>query len=102
MNFDEMMASLSPKREPVEVNGFKFYARPMTVSEFGEFYFGKEESDERNDKMILACIQHEDGKSVFSSIDQVQKLYTNVRSVLSGAVSTASIMTKELHELEKK
>ncbi|HAW2200189.1 TPA: cytochrome [Escherichia coli] len=102
MNFDEMMASLSPKREPVEVSGFKFYARPMTVSEFGAFYFKNDDVDDRNDKMILSCIQHEDGKPVFENIEQVQKLYTNVRTILSGAVSIASIMTKELHELEKK
>lgn len=37
-NFEEMIAALSPKREAVELNGFKFYARPMTVSEFGEAF----------------------------------------------------------------
>lgn len=52
-NFEEMIAALSPKREAVELNGFKFYARPMTVSEFGEaFYQGKDKED-RNDIMIL-------------------------------------------------
>ncbi|CAM7336660.1 cytochrome [Escherichia coli] len=101
MNFDEMLASLSPKREPVEINGYKFYARPMTVSEFGEFYFKNENTEERNDRMILNCIQHEDGTSVFKEIAQVQKLYTTVRSQLASAVSNASILTKDSDVLEK-
>ncbi|MDM2788096.1 cytochrome [Citrobacter sp. Cpo113] len=101
MNFDEMLASLSPSREPVEINGFKFYARPMTVSEFGEFYFKNENTEERNDRMILNCIQHEDGTPVFKEIAQVQKLYTTVRSQLASAVSNASILTKDSDVLEK-
>ena len=75
-NFEEMIAALSPKREAVELNGFKFYARPMTVSEFGEaFYQGKDKED-RNDIMILECIEHEDGSKVFDSLEQVKALYT--------------------------
>ncbi|STW00193.1 Uncharacterised protein [Klebsiella pneumoniae] len=73
-NFEEMIAALSPKREAVELNGFKFYARPMTVSEFGEaFYQGKDKED-RNDIMILECIEHEDGSKVFDSLEQVKAL----------------------------
>ena len=98
-NFEEMIAALSPKREAVELNGFKFYARPMTVSEFGEaFYQGKED---RNDIMILECIEHEDGSKVFDSLEQVKALYTTVRTQLAGAVTRASIFTETVEELEK-
>ncbi|HBZ1077151.1 cytochrome [Klebsiella pneumoniae] len=100
-NFEEMIAALSPKREAVELNGFKFYARPMTVSEFGEaFYLGKDKED-RNDIMILECIEHEDGSKVFDSLEQVKALYTTVRAQLAGAVTRASIFTETVEELEK-
>ena len=100
-NFEEMIAALSPKREAVELNGFKFYARPMTVSEFGEaFYQGKDKED-RNDIMILECIEHEDGSKVFDSLEQFKALYTTVRAQLAGAVTRASIFTETVEELEK-
>ncbi|EDS3221003.1 cytochrome, partial [Salmonella enterica] len=36
MNITEMLKALSPQRESVEINGFTFYARPMTLKEFNE------------------------------------------------------------------
>ncbi|MDQ6442867.1 cytochrome [Klebsiella michiganensis] len=99
--FEEMIAALSPKREAVEVNGFKFYARPMTVSEFSEaFYQGKDKED-RNDIMIFNCVEHEDGSKVFETVEQVKSLFTTVRAQLAGAVTRASILTEKVNELEK-
>lgn len=101
MNFEAMIAALSPKREPIKIGEFDFYARPMTVEEFGKLYFtGKSEKD-KNDLMILNCIENEDGSPVFESIEQVQKLYTTVRAQLSSAVSKVSIMTEASNEVEK-
>lgn len=101
MNFQEMITALSPQRELVEVSGFKFYARPMTVSEFGEFYFSGKSEQDKNDLMILNCIQNENGSPVFETIEQVQKLYTTVRAQLSSAVSKVSIYTESASETEK-
>lgn len=100
-NFEEMIAALSPKREAVELNGFKFYARPMTVSEFGEVFYQGKDKEDRNDIMILECIEHEDGSKVFDSLEQVKALYTTVRAQLAGAVTRASIFTETVEELEK-
>ncbi|HBS6429894.1 TPA: cytochrome [Klebsiella pneumoniae] len=100
-NFEEMIAALSPKREAVELNGFKFYARPMTVSEFGEAFYQGKDNEDRNDIMILECIEHEDGSKVFDSLEQVKALYTTVRAQLAGAVTRASIFTETVEELEK-
>ncbi|MCP6612714.1 cytochrome, partial [Klebsiella pneumoniae] len=71
------------------------------VSEVGEaFYQGKDKED-RNDIMILECIEHEDGSKVFDSLEQVKALYTTVRAQLAGAVTRASIFTETVEELEK-
>ncbi|HBZ8158457.1 TPA: cytochrome [Escherichia coli] len=102
MNFQEMLSALSPKREPVELAGFKFYARPMTLSEYGEGFIASKDGADVNDQMILKCIQNEDGTPVFNSIDEVTSLYTTVRSVLTGAIQKASFhVEKTPDEMEK-
>ncbi|MEP6458188.1 cytochrome [Citrobacter freundii] len=102
MNFEEMLASLSPKREKITINGFDFYARPMTVQEFGEFYYQDKSESDRNDLMILKCIEKEDGTPVFENLEQISKLYTTVRAQLSNFVSKVSILTEKADEMEKK
>ena len=98
--FEKMISDLSPKREPVKVGEYVFFARPMTVSEFGEFYMNSE-SEDRNDMMILKCIQNKDGSNVFENIEQVKSLYTTIRAQLAGSVSKASIMVESANEIEK-
>lgn len=102
MKFEEMIAALTPKREAIDIQGFKFYVRPMTVQEFGEFFYTGKDKQDRNDLMILNCIKNEDGTPVFSKIEQIQGLYTTVRTQLSGAVANSSIMSTKADELEKK
>lgn len=102
MKFEEMIAALTPARAPVEIKGFKFYVRPLTVSEFGEFYFTEKTEQEKNDLMILACTQDENGTPIFSDITQVQNMFTTVRAQIATAISNASIMTDKADELEKK
>lgn len=99
-NFEKMIADLSPKRESVKIGDYEFFARPMTVSEFGDFYINNETTD-RNDMMILNCIEHKDGSRVFESIEKVQALYTTIRAQLAGAVSKASIMVDAPDTIEK-
>ncbi|MEJ1770498.1 cytochrome [Escherichia coli] len=91
MNINEMLAALSPKRESVTIGGFTFYARPMSVKEFNEHVFNTDKED-RDERSILRCIEDEDGKPVFESIEQVKALYTNVRSELIGLVAQVSLM----------
>ncbi|BEC01791.1 cytochrome [Escherichia coli] len=102
MNFEEMIAALSPKREAIKIGEFNFYARPMTVEEFGKLYFNDKTESDKNDLMILNCIENEDGSPVFENVEQIRKLYTTVRAQLSSAVSKVSIMTDASHEVEKK
>lgn len=91
MNLNEMLAALSPKRESLEINGYKFYARPMTVVEFNEHIIAKDKNG-RDETTILNCIVDEDGKQIFESIEQVRALYTTVKQQLIGLVAIASIM----------
>ncbi|HBM9257479.1 TPA: cytochrome [Citrobacter freundii] len=97
MKFEEMIAALGAKREVVEIKGFNFYVRAMTVEEFGKFFF----MEDQTDNMILKCIENEDGSPVFENIEQVKQLYTTVRAQLSAAVSAASVMKEETHAVEK-
>lgn len=101
MNFEEMIASLTPKRDKVTINGFDFYARPMTVQEFGEFYYMGKTDKDRNDLMILNCIEKEDGTPVFENLEQISKLYTTVRAKLASHVSNVSILMEKADETEK-
>ncbi|HFR7074815.1 TPA: hypothetical protein ACHXQG_002413, partial [Shigella sonnei] len=91
MNLNEMLKALSPKRESLTLGGFTFYARPMSVQEFNEHVFNTDKKD-RDERSILRCIEDEDGKPVFESIEQVKALYTSVRSELIGLVAQASLM----------
>ncbi|EHH6189109.1 cytochrome [Salmonella enterica] len=91
MNLNEMLAALSPKRESVEINGYKFYARPMSVVEFSQHLTAKDKNG-RDELSILNCIVDEDGKQVFQTIEQVNSLYTTVKQQLIGLVAMASIM----------
>lgn len=100
-NFEQMMSELAPKKEPVEINGYKFYVRPMTVSELAAAFQIGESKEDRGDLMILACVQHEDGSQVFENLDQVKRLYTNVRSKLYSAVQKSSFLEQTAHETEK-
>lgn len=101
MNLQEMLAALSPKREHIEINGYKFYARPMTVVELTR-HMTAEDKNGRDEISILDCIEDEDGKPVFENIDQVKSLYTTVRKQLIDLVVYASIKPyKEDAEIEK-
>lgn len=101
-DFNKMLADLSPKKKVITIKGHDFFARPMTVTEFSEFYYKNLEVSDRNDNMILACIVDKDNNCVFESIEQVQSLYTSVRAELANAVSKASILAIKVDELEKK
>ncbi|EPG2187937.1 TPA: cytochrome [Enterobacter hormaechei subsp. steigerwaltii] len=101
LDFQEMMAALAPKKEPVEINGFKFYVRPMSVSELAAAFQVSDNKEDRGDLMILACVQHEDGSQVFETLEQVQALYTTVRSKLYSAVQKASFLDETAHQIEK-
>lgn len=91
MNLNDMLAALSPKREAMEINGYKFYARPMTVREFNE-HIQNNDKDDRDERTILRCVTDEKGKPVFKNLDQVKALYTNVKAQLIGLVALASLM----------
>ncbi|WP_034455776.1 hypothetical protein [Buttiauxella noackiae] len=100
MNFDEMFKDLISPRKSVTIGKHVFYARPMTVKEYIDHIMNPEKSD-RDELTILRCIQDEQGKPIFSDIEQVKQLYTVSRSELIGLVSQVSIVM-ELPELEKK
>ncbi|WP_311750741.1 cytochrome [Proteus columbae] len=91
MKINDLLAALSPKREAMEIQGFKFYARPMSVREFNEHVQNNDKED-RDERTILRCIEDEDGKPVFKNINQVKALYTNVKAQLIGLVAMASLM----------
>lgn len=91
MNLNEMLAALSPKRESIEINGYKFYARPMTVVEFSQ-HLTAQEKNGRDELSILNCIVDEDGNQIFQNIEQVNALYTTVKQQLIGLVALATIM----------
>ncbi|HFG7647166.1 TPA: cytochrome [Salmonella enterica subsp. enterica serovar Javiana] len=91
MNLNDMLAALSPKREAMEINGYKFYARPMTVREFNEHIQNGNKAD-RDERTILNCVTDESGKPIFKNLDQVKALYTSVKAQLIGLVAMASLM----------
>ncbi|EDO5603399.1 cytochrome [Salmonella enterica] len=91
MNINEMLKALSPQRESVEINGFTFYARPMTLKEFNEHLLNANK-ELRDEISIMRCIVDEDNNPVFTDINQIRQLYTSVRSELIGLVATASLM----------
>lgn len=91
MNINDMLAALSPKKESIEINGYTFYARPMTLKEFNEHVFNGDKEN-RDELSIFRCIVDENDKPIFENIEQVRKLYTNVRSQLIGLVASASLM----------
>lgn len=99
MNIQEMLKALSPKRESVTINGFTFYARPMTVAEFQEHVSNADKAD-RDERTIVKCVEDEDGNPVFENIEQVKQLYTNIRAQLIGLVALASLLP-ENSEIEK-
>ncbi len=90
MDINKMMETLAPKKSPVEIAGFQFYARPMTVQEFSS-HINNPKKNDRDDLMILLCIEDENGNPVFESLEQVKALYTNVRSELANACANASV-----------
>lgn len=91
MNLNEMLAALSPARQSVEINGFKFFARPMTVVEFSQ-HLTAQDKNGRDELSILNCIVDEEGNQIFQNIEQVNALYTTVKQQLIGLVAMASIM----------
>ncbi|HBT3063100.1 phage tail assembly chaperone family protein, TAC [Klebsiella aerogenes] len=101
MNIQDMLSALTPKRESIELKGFKFYARPMTVKEYGSYYSSTESEQDKDDQMILKCIEDENGKPVFSDIKEVQSLYTNVRFTLAALISKVSFSSLTAEESEK-
>ncbi|MDP8728362.1 cytochrome [Serratia marcescens] len=99
MNFTEMFAALAPKKKEILINGFKFYARPMTVAEFQE-HMTNENKNERDALMIFKCISDENNKPVFESVDQIKALYSNVQLELAQACADMSIFLPP-REVEK-
>ncbi|MBC5790608.1 cytochrome [Providencia sp. JUb39] len=91
MNLNDLLAALSPKRQAMEIQGFKFYARPMSVREFNE-HIQNNNKEDRDEKTILRCVEDESGKPVFKNIEQVRGLYTTVKAQLIGLVALASMM----------
>ncbi|EJK1262908.1 cytochrome [Salmonella enterica] len=91
MNLNEMLKALSPKRESITINGFTFYARPMTVSEFNSHIMNRDKNG-RDEIAIMNCIVDENGKQIFESIEQVNSLFTTARAELVGLVAQASLM----------
>lgn len=91
MDLNEMLAALSPKREAMEINGFKFYARSMSVREFNE-HLQNDNKEDRDERTILRCIVDESGKPIFKNLEQVKALYTSVKAQLIGLVALASLM----------
>lgn len=91
MNINDLLKALSPKREAMEINGFKFYARPMSVQEFNE-HIQNGNKEDRDERTIMKCIEDENGKPVFTNIKQVKALYTTVKANLIGLVALASMM----------
>ncbi|EGL8902532.1 cytochrome [Salmonella enterica] len=91
MNITEMLKALSPQRESAEINGFTFYARPMTLKEFNEHLLNANK-ELRDEISIMRCIVDEDNNPIFTSLDQIRQLYTSVRSELIGLVAQASLM----------
>ncbi|PVO50891.1 cytochrome [Salmonella enterica] len=99
MNLAEMLAALSPKRESLTIDGFTFYARPMSVAEFAE-HLKPGNKNGRDEKSIFDCIVDENDKPVFENIAQVNALYTTVKQKLIGLVASASLMP-EASEVEE-
>ncbi|ECX0160811.1 cytochrome [Salmonella enterica subsp. enterica serovar Muenchen] len=99
MKLHEMLAALSPKRESLTIGGFTFYARPMSVVEFNQHIIAADKNG-RDEISILNCIVDEDGNQVFETLEQVQSLYTTVKSQLIGLVASASLMP-EASEVEE-
>ncbi|WAZ64354.1 phage tail assembly chaperone family protein, TAC [Enterobacter hormaechei] len=102
MNIKNMLGALTAKREHVELKGFKFYARPMSVLEYGMYFASNEKESDKDDQMILRCIENESGEPVFTDIKQVQSLYTNVRFALTALISKVSFTQLTAEETEKK
>lgn len=90
MNFEKMFADLAPKRNPIKIGEYTFYARPMTVNEFSE-HINNLDKNARDDIAIFNCIEDEDGKRVFESTEQVKALYSTVRNELAMAVATMTV-----------
>ncbi|CAI0911806.1 cytochrome [Serratia sp. JSRIV001] len=99
MNKESMFAALAPKRKEISIKEFKFYARPMTVSEFQE-HMSNPNKKERDAIMIKNCIVDESGNQIFDSVDEVKALYTNVQMELAQASADMAIFI-EPRELEK-
>ncbi|EAO4368286.1 cytochrome [Salmonella enterica] len=91
MNVEEMLKALSPKRESLTINGFTFYARPMTVAEFNSHIMNRDKNG-RDEIAIMNCIVDENGKQVFKNIKQVNGMFTTTRAELVGLVAQASLM----------
>lgn len=90
MKMQDMFAALAPKRKEIDINGFKFYARPMTVAEFQE-HMSNENKGDRDAVMIFNCISDDEGLQVFESPEQVKSLYTNVQLELAQACAEMTI-----------
>jgi hypothetical protein len=99
MKIPEMFAALAPKQKEVEINGFKFYARPMSVAEFQE-HMSNEDKHGRDAIMIHRCILDDEGLQVFESPEQVKSLYTNVQLELAQACADMTIFLPP-REVEK-
>lgn len=87
---EEMFASLAPKKNEFIINDYKFYARPLTVSEFAE-YCGFTEQEDRNYYMILKAVVEADGSQIFDSVEQIKALWPDVQFTLLLEASKMSV-----------
>ncbi|MGA3900222.1 phage tail assembly chaperone family protein, TAC [Klebsiella aerogenes] len=101
MDIKNMLSALTSKRESIELKGFKFYARPMSITEYSEYYSSTDSEQDKDDRIILKCIEDENGKPVFSDINEVKSLYTNVRFALAALISKSSFSSMTAEESEK-
>lgn len=100
MQLDEMFAKLAPKPKlEIEISGFKFYVRPMTVSEYFE-HASISDKDYAHALMVSKCVTDDEGIQVFETPERVQSLYPAVQIDLFNAVAGQTVFT-EPRELEK-
>lgn len=85
-DFDQMMKDLTVENKPVEFGKYTFYVRPMTVAEYHK-HITNDNKLLRDEQTILACTVTEDGKQLFSNIEQVKNLVVQVRQVLIGNIA---------------
>lgn len=88
--FEQMMKDLTVENKPVEFGKYTFYVRPMTVAEY-HTHITNDDKKLRDEQTILACTLTEDGKQLFTDIEQVKNLVVQVRQVLIGSIAQVTL-----------